>query len=71
MIRIIRRRYPVTKVLLLPVRVQGVEAPPEIVGAIRYANRYQVADAAAAPRRISGPSTMSVWPGPFLNRRFR
>ena len=37
MIRILRRRYPIARVLLLPVRVQGVEAPPEIVGAIRYA----------------------------------
>ena len=44
MIRILRRRYPIAKVLLLPVRVQGVEAPPEIVGAIRYANRYHLAD---------------------------
>ena len=44
MIRILRRRYPIAKVLLLPVRVQGAEAPPEIVGAIRYANRYQLAD---------------------------
>ena len=44
MIRILRRRYPIAKVLLLPVRVQGVEAPPEIVGAIRYANRWQLAD---------------------------
>ena len=35
MIRILRRRYPVAKVILLPVRVQGAEAPPEIVGAIR------------------------------------
>ena len=35
MIRILRRRYPIAKVLLLPVRVQGAEAPPEIVGAIR------------------------------------
>ena len=32
MIRILRRRYPIARVLLLPVRVQGVEAPPEIVG---------------------------------------
>ena len=38
-IRVLRKRWPVAKVLLLPVRVQGVEAPPEIVGAIRYANR--------------------------------
>ena len=36
MIRILRRRYPLAKVKLLPVRVQGTEAPPEIVGAIRY-----------------------------------
>ena len=41
MIRILRRRYPIAKVLLLPVRVQGAEAPPEIVGAIRYANRWK------------------------------
>ena len=40
MIRIIRRRYPIAEIALLPVRVQGAEAPPEIVGAIRYANRW-------------------------------
>ena len=40
MIRILRRRYPIARVILLPVRVQGAEAPPEIVGAIRYADRY-------------------------------
>ena len=39
-IRVLRKRWPVAKVVLLPVRVQGVEAPPEIVGAIRYANRH-------------------------------
>jgi exodeoxyribonuclease VII large subunit len=39
MIRILRRRYPLAKVILLPVRVQGTEAPAEIAGAIRYANR--------------------------------
>ena len=44
MIRILRRRYPIAKVLLLPVRVQGAEAPPEIVGAIRYANRWKLGD---------------------------
>ena len=37
MIRILRRRYPLAKVKLLPVRVQGAEAPPEIAGALRYA----------------------------------
>ena len=44
MIRILRRRYPIAKVLLLPVRVQGTEAPAEIAGAIRYANRHRLAD---------------------------
>ena len=44
MIRIFRQRWPMTKLLLLPVRVQGAEAPAEIASAIRYANRYHVAD---------------------------
>ena len=38
MLRILGKRYPLTKVKLLPVRVQGAEAPAEIAGAIRYAN---------------------------------
>ena len=44
MIRILRRRYPLAKVILLPVRVQGAEAPPEIVGAIRYADKWKIGD---------------------------
>ncbi len=44
MLRILNKRYPLAKVRLLPVRVQGSEAPAEIVSAIRYANRYQLAD---------------------------
>ena len=44
MLRILRKRYPLTRVLLLPVRVQGAEAPGEIAAAIRYANHYQLAD---------------------------
>jgi len=59
MIRIIRRRYPIAKVLVLPVRVQGVEAPPEIVGAIRYANRYQVGDVIITGR--GGGSIEDLW----------
>jgi len=59
MIRILRRRYPAAKVKLLPVRVQGVEAPPEIVGAIRYANRYQVADVIITGR--GGGSIEDLW----------
>ena len=59
MIRILRRRYPLAKVKLLPVRVQGVEAPPEIVSALRYANRYQVADVIIVGR--GGGSIEDLW----------
>ncbi|MBQ9345927.1 MAG: exodeoxyribonuclease VII large subunit [Oscillibacter sp.] len=59
MIRILRRRFPAAKVLLLPVRVQGVEAPPEIAGAIRYANRYSLADVLITGR--GGGSMEDLW----------
>ncbi len=59
MIRILRHRYPIAKVILLPVRVQGIEAPPEIVGAIRYANRYQIADVLITGR--GGGSMEDLW----------
>ena len=59
MIRILRRRYPIAKVILLPVRVQGIEAPPEIVGAIRYANRWKVADLIITGR--GGGSMEDLW----------
>ncbi|MDE7262998.1 MAG: exodeoxyribonuclease VII large subunit [Oscillospiraceae bacterium] len=59
MIRILRRRYPLAKVKLLPVRVQGVEAPPEIVGALRYANRHRVADLIITGR--GGGSIEDLW----------
>ena len=44
MLRILKKRYPLSHVKLLPVRVQGVEAPGEIAAAIRYANHYNLAD---------------------------
>ena len=59
MLRILRKRYPLTKVLLLPVRVQGVEAPPEIAAAIRYANRYRLADLLIVGR--GGGSIEDLW----------
>ena len=59
MIRILRRRYPIAKVILLPVRVQGVEAPPEIAGAIRYANRWKVGDLIITGR--GGGSMEDLW----------
>ena len=59
MIRILRRRYPIAKVLLLPVRVQGTEAPAEIAGAIRYANRHRLADVLITGR--GGGSLEDLW----------
>lgn len=59
MIRILRRRYPLAKVKLLPVRVQGAEAPPEIVGALRYANVHRVADVIITGR--GGGSIEDLW----------
>ena len=59
MIRILGHRWPLTKVILLPVRVQGVEAPPEIAGAIRYANEFKVADVIITGR--GGGSIEDLW----------
>ncbi|MBQ9687193.1 MAG: exodeoxyribonuclease VII large subunit [Oscillospiraceae bacterium] len=59
MIRILGHRWPMAKVLLLPVRVQGVEAPPEIAGAIRYANEFNVADLIITGR--GGGSIEDLW----------
>ena len=59
MLRILRKRYPLVKVLLLPVRVQGVEAPAEIAAAIRYANHYRLADLLIVGR--GGGSIEDLW----------
>ena len=58
-IRVLGHRWPDTEVVILPVRVQGVEAPPEIVGAIRYANRYRVGDLIITGR--GGGSMEDLW----------
>ena len=59
MLRILHKRYPLAKVRLLPVRVQGVEAPGEIVSAIRYANYYRLADLLIVGR--GGGSMEDLW----------
>lgn len=59
MLRILRKRYPLTRIRLLPVRVQGAEAPGEIAAAIRYANRYQLADLLIVGR--GGGSMEDLW----------
>ena len=59
MLRILRKRYPLAQVKLLPVRVQGVEAPGEIAAAIRYANYYKLADLLIVGR--GGGSIEDLW----------
>ncbi len=59
MLRILRKRYPMSKVRLLPVRVQGVEAPGEIASAIAYANHYKLADLLIVGR--GGGSIEDLW----------
>lgn len=59
MLRILRKRYPLTQVRLLPVRVQGIEAPAEIASAIRYANHYRLADLLIVGR--GGGSIEDLW----------
>ena len=59
MLRILRKRYPLSRVRLLPVRVQGAEAPGEIAAAIAYANRYKLADLLIVGR--GGGSIEDLW----------
>lgn len=59
MLRIIRHRYPLAEVKLLPVRVQGEEAAGEIAAALGYANRYQLADLIITGR--GGGSMEDLW----------
>ncbi len=58
-LRILRKRYPLAQVKLLPVRVQGAEAPDEIVAAIRYANAHRLADLLIVGR--GGGSLEDLW----------
>ena len=58
-LRILRRRYPLSQVKLLPVRVQGVEAPMEIAGAICFANAHKLCDVLIVGR--GGGSMEDLW----------
>lgn len=59
MLRILNHRYPLAQVKILPVRVQGVEAPGEIAGALDYCNRYKLADLIITGR--GGGSMEDLW----------
>ena len=58
-IRVSGKRWPLAKIIVLPVRVQGAEAPPEIVGALNYANRWRVAELIITGR--GGGSIEDLW----------
>lgn len=59
MIRNLGIRWPMAKVLVLSVRVQGDKAPAELAGALRYANRWKVADVIIIGR--GGGSIEELW----------
>lgn len=59
MLRILNKRYPLVNVKLLPVRVQGQEAPEEIASAIAYANAHDLADLLIVGR--GGGSLEDLW----------
>ena len=58
-LRILNKRYPLCAVRLLPVRVQGAEAPDEIAAAIAYANHHRLADLLIVGR--GGGSIEDLW----------
>ena len=58
-LRIFGARYPLAEIRILPVRVQGAEAPGEICEAIAYANRHQLGDVILTGR--GGGSIEDLW----------
>ena len=59
MIRILGARWPLTEVAVIPVRVQGEEAPQEIAAAIQWANLHRAADLIITGR--GGGSMEDLW----------
>lgn len=59
MLRILEARWPMSQVVILPVRVQGIEAAGEISRAIDYANASQIGDLIITGR--GGGSMEDLW----------
>lgn len=59
MLRILEARWPMSRVCILPVRVQGAEAAEEICRALDYANASQIADLIITGR--GGGSMEDLW----------
>ena len=59
MLRILRARWPMAEVYVVPCRVQGAEAPAEIAGAIAWVNAQKCADLIITGR--GGGSMEDLW----------
>lgn len=59
MIRILKSRFPMSNVLVCPVKVQGVGAAEDIADMIGYINRYKLADVIICGR--GGGSIEDLW----------
>ena len=59
MLRILHARWPIARVRIYPVRVQGAQAPGEIVRGIEFVNRYRLADLIITGR--GGGSIEDLW----------
>lgn len=55
----LKRRYPIAKIIMLPVLVQGEKAPKSIIKAIELMNRYEKIDVAIVGR--GGGSIEDLW----------
>ncbi len=76
MLRILKARYPLAKILILPVRVQGAErreksAPRCATQTSTKRRTLSSRDGAAARWRTSGPSTTRRWPARSLPPKFQ
>lgn len=59
MLRILGTRWPMSQIAVVPVRVQGAEAPGEIAAAIDWINRHRLADLIITGR--GGGSMEDLW----------
>ncbi len=59
MLRILKKRYPIANIKIIPVRVQGMEAPEEIANAIQFVNKHRLGDLIITGR--GGGSMEDLW----------
>lgn len=58
-LHVLKRRYPSLPVVIIPVAVQGVEAPAQIAQALHYANQHALCDVLIVAR--GGGSLEDLW----------